>query len=104
MPMPCPCAGIPQDVSVAVVYQMPIWYVRELPVKAEQDSLQAPYITYIPDPIHERQLGAQDHIVELALRDSHCALFVKSDVGSDYVCGESVLSTGPYPPLHSLIW
>lgn len=62
--------------------------VREFPVKAEQDSLQAPYITDIPDPIHECELGAQDHVLELALRDSHCGLCVETNVGSKDSYGE----------------
>lgn len=46
-----------------------VWHLRELPVETEHDSLQTPDVAHIPDPVHESQFGADDHVGHLALWD-----------------------------------
>lgn len=43
--------------------------IRELPVETQKNAFQTPDIANIPYPVHERQLGSEDHVLHFALWD-----------------------------------
>lgn len=49
-------------------------------VKTQEHSFETPDVGQIPDPVHEREFGPEDHIRHLGLRYLHGGLLVKPDI------------------------